>query len=45
MKVMTDQGEGQITYVNNKNHTVRVQFDNEPPKTMLWKEIDACENK
>ena len=45
MKVMTDQGEGQIRYVNNKNHTVRVQFDNEPPKTMLWKEIDACENK
>lgn len=39
-KVITDEGEGQILYVNSQKHTVKVQLDGEKTKTFPWDAVE-----
>lgn len=44
MKVITDEGSGQVVYVNSQKHTVKVQFEGQPARIMLWDSVEQEEN-
>ena len=44
MKVITDEGSGQILYVNTQKHTVKVQLEGQKTKTMSWDDVEQEEN-
>lgn len=45
MKVISDEGEGQIVYVNSQKHSVRIQLDGGQTKTMSWDLVEQVENE
>ena len=45
MKVMTDEGSGQVLYVNSQKHTVKVQLDGQKTKTLSWDAVEQEENE
>lgn len=45
MKVITDEGEGQIVYINAQKHSVKVQFAGGRTKTMPWDAAEPVENE
>ena len=44
MKVITDEGMGQVLYVNSQKHTVKVQLDGQKTKTLSWDVVEQVEN-
>ena len=44
MKVITDEGTGQVLYVNSQKHTVKVQLDGQKTKTLSWDKVEQVEN-
>lgn len=44
MKVITDEGCGQILYVNTQKHTVKVQLEGQKTKVMPWDSVEQAEN-
>lgn len=44
MKVITDEGMGQVLYVNAQKHTVKVQLDGQKTKTLSWDAVEQVEN-
>ncbi|MDY6084841.1 MAG: stage 0 sporulation family protein [Dialister sp.] len=44
MKVVTDDGAGQIVYVNAQKHTVKVQLKGEGHKILSWDAVELEEN-
>ena len=45
MKVITDEGEGQVVYVNLQKHSVKVQLEGGQTKTMQWDVVEPVENE
>lgn len=45
MKVITDEGEGQVVYVNLQKHSVKVQLEGGRTKTMQWDVVEPVENE
>ena len=45
MKVITDEGEGQVVYVNLQKHSVKVQLEGGRTKTMQWDVVESVENE
>lgn len=45
MKVVSDDGAGQIIYVNDQKHTVKVQFDANEIKILSWSEVEPEEDE
>lgn len=45
MKVITDEGEGQVVYVNLQKHSVKVQLEGGWTKTMQWDVVEPVENE
>ena len=45
MKVMTDEGSGQVLYVNSQKHTVKVQLDGQKTNTLSWDAVEQEENE
>lgn len=45
MKVITDEGEGQIVYVNSQKHNVKVQLEGGRTKSMPWDSVEQVENE
>lgn len=43
MKVITDEGEGQVVYVNLQKHSVKVQLEGGRTKTMQWDVVEPVE--
>ena len=44
MKVATEEGIGQVLYVNSQKHTVKVQLEGEKTKTFSWDEVEKVDN-
>lgn len=44
MKVITDEGSGQVIYVNSQKHTVKVQLDGQKTKILPWDAVEQEEN-
>ena len=44
MKVITDEGTGQVLYVNAQKHTVKVQLDGQKTRTLSWDKVEQVEN-
>ena len=44
MKAITEEGAGQILYVNTQKHTVKVQLEGQKTKTFPWDEVEQAEN-
>lgn len=44
MKVITDEGSGQILYINTQKHTVKVQLEGQKTKTLSWDSVEQEEN-
>lgn len=44
MKIITDEGMGQVLYVNSQKHTVKVQLDGQKTKTLSWDVVEQVEN-
>lgn len=44
MKVVTDDGAGQIVYVNSQKHTVKVQLEGDGNKILPWNAVELEEN-
>lgn len=45
MKVISDEGEGQIVYVNPQKRSVRIQMDGGQTKMMPWDSVEQVENE
>lgn len=45
MKVVTDNGNGVIVYVNNQHHTVKVQLDGQKSRVLSWDDIVSEDNE
>ena len=44
MKVVTEEGSGQVIYVNSQKHTVKVQLEGQKTKIFPWDEVEKEEN-
>lgn len=44
MKVITDEGSGQVLYVNSQKHTVKVQLEGQKTKILPWDSVEQEEN-
>lgn len=44
MKVITDEGSGQVLYVNGQKHTVKVQLEGQKTKILPWDAVEQEEN-
>lgn len=44
MKVITEEGSGQVLYVNSQKHTVKVQLEGEKTKIFPWDEVEKEDN-
>ena len=45
MKVITEEGSGQVVYVNSQKHTVKIQFESNQVKILPWSEVEEAENE
>ncbi len=44
MKVITDEGCGQILYINTQKHTVKIQLEGQKTKVLPWDSVEQEEN-
>lgn len=44
MKVITDEGCGQILYINTQKHTVKIQLEGQKTKVLSWDSVEQEEN-
>lgn len=44
MKVITDEGCGQILYINTQKHTVKIQLEGQKTKVLPWDSVKQEEN-
>lgn len=44
MKVITDEGSGQILYINTQKHTVKIQLEGQKTKVLPWDAVEQEEN-
>ena len=44
MKAITEEGAGQILYVNTQKHTVKVQLEGQKTKIFPWDKVEQAEN-
>lgn len=44
MKVITDEGCGQILYINTQKHTVKIQLGGQKTKVLPWDSVEQEEN-
>ena len=44
MKVVTEEGGGQVLYVNSQKHTVKVQMEGQKTKVFPWDAVEQEEN-
>lgn len=44
MKVITDEGSGQVLYVNSQKHTVKIQLEGQKTKILPWDAVEQEEN-
>ncbi|EFR42899.1 PSP1 domain-containing protein [Dialister micraerophilus] len=45
MKVITEEGSGQVVYVNSQKHTVKIQSESNQVKILPWSEVEEAENE
>lgn len=45
MKIITNEGQGQIVYVNSQKHTVKVQLEGQPNKILPWDAVELEDNE